>query len=92
MVLGRIHGCFGPFPDSYLDLADENALAAIGLLNQMGPPAKPFQKIARREVPPADRDFILKIMKLDPRDRPTAEQLLQDEWFTEESEDTREPL
>ncbi|KAL2149758.1 hypothetical protein VTH82DRAFT_8410 [Thermothelomyces myriococcoides] len=32
------------------------------------------------------------IMKLDPRDRPTAEQLLADEWFTEESEDTRDPL
>jgi hypothetical protein len=31
-------------------------------------------------------------MKLDPRERPTAEQLLKDEWFTEESEDTRGPL
>ncbi|KAJ9134199.1 Kinase-like protein [Coniochaeta hoffmannii] len=44
------------------------------------------------EIPPADKAFILKIMKLDPRDRPTADQLLEDEWFTEESEDTRVPL
>ncbi|KAK3306268.1 kinase-like domain-containing protein [Chaetomium strumarium] len=34
-----------------------------------------------REIPPADKSFILKIMKLDPRDRPTAQQLLQDEWL-----------
>ncbi|KAL2178985.1 kinase-like domain-containing protein [Thermothelomyces heterothallicus CBS 202.75] len=30
--------------------------------------------------------------KLEPRDRPTAEELLADVWFTEESPDTRDPL
>ncbi|KAG4444420.1 hypothetical protein IFR05_000011 [Cadophora sp. M221] len=58
----------------------------------MAPPSKPFRQVTRREIPPADRDFILKIMKLDYRDRPTANQLLEDEWFSEKSEDTREPL
>ncbi|KAE8384375.1 kinase-like domain-containing protein [Aspergillus alliaceus] len=28
-----------------------------------------------------DKEFILKIMKLDPRDRPSAAELLQDKWF-----------
>jgi hypothetical protein len=31
-------------------------------------------------------------MKLYPRDRLMVEQLLKDDWFTKESEDTREPL
>lgn len=44
------------------------------------------------EVSPADKGFLLKIMKVDPRHRPTARQLLEDEWFTEGSEDTRMPL
>lgn len=61
-------------------------------INHLGPPEKPFHRVTKREVPPADNKFIRKIMKLDPRDRPTAEQLLADEWFTEESEDTRDPL
>lgn len=28
-----------------------------------------------------DRDFIMRMMKLDPRDRPTAKDILQDEWL-----------
>lgn len=55
----------------------------------MGPPIKPFRLVTRRGIPPADSDFVFKIMKLDPRDRPIAEQLLEDEWFSEKSEDTR---
>lgn len=38
-------------------------------------------QISEAEVLKEDRDFILKIMKLDPRDRPSAEELLEDEWF-----------
>jgi serine/threonine protein kinase len=40
----------------------------------------------------ADKEFILKVLKLEPRDRPTAEELLADTWFTEESQSTRDPL
>lgn len=32
----------------------------------------------------ADREFILRIMKMDPRDRPTAKELLQDVWFDQD--------
>ena len=41
----------------------------------------PFARISEREVSKEDKKFILRIMKLDPRDRPSAQQLLDDEWF-----------
>lgn len=28
-----------------------------------------------------DREFMLKVRKKDPRDRPSAEELLRDKWF-----------
>lgn len=54
------------------------------------PPDKltPFRYLSEREICRADKQFVLKIMKLDPRDRPTANQLLQDEWFSEKSSRT----
>ncbi|KAK4233117.1 kinase-like domain-containing protein [Achaetomium macrosporum] len=91
-VLKRMYKFFGPFPRSYEDFNDEETMIFVNHLNSQGPPEKPFHLVTKREIPPADNVFIRKIMKLDPRDRPTAEQLLQDEWFTEESEDTRDPL
>ena len=42
---------------------------------------KPFHRADDKELSEEDRAFICKIMKFDPRDRPTAEELLQDEWF-----------
>lgn len=45
-----------------------------------------------REIPAAGKTFILKVIKLDPRERPTVKELLEDGWFTEELEDTRTPL
>lgn len=94
VTLRRMYRVFGPFPQTFEDFAGENPnlLTIINVLHEYGPPEKPFKYISRMEVSPADKIFLLKIMKLDPRDRPTARQLLQDEWFTEESEDTRMPL
>ncbi|KAB5547133.1 kinase-like domain-containing protein [Coniochaeta sp. 2T2.1] len=91
-VLKRMHRFFGPFPQSYQDFKDEDTMAIVDFINGLGPPPKPFHRVGLREVPPADMEFLLKIMKLDPRDRPTAEELLADAWFTEESQDTRDPL
>lgn len=42
---------------------------------------KPFANASKEEISAEDKEFILKIMKLDPRDRPSAKQLLGDEWF-----------
>ncbi|KAK0625419.1 hypothetical protein B0T17DRAFT_640230 [Bombardia bombarda] len=92
VVLHRMYRYFGPFPPTWQEIADDNAMTASDYTESFGPPTKPFHLITRREIPLADKDFILKIMKLDPRDRPTAEQSLADPWFTEESEDTRDPL
>ena len=47
---------------------------------------KPFEYVTDREIIEEDKAFILKIMKLDPRDRSTEKELLQDGWFQLESE------
>ncbi|RMD41377.1 hypothetical protein DV735_g3756, partial [Chaetothyriales sp. CBS 134920] len=91
-VLRRINKLFGRFPQSYDDFGDSDTTTILNMINEREPPAKPFALVTTREIPPADNKFILRVMKLHPRDRPTAEELLADEWFTEESEDTRDPL
>ncbi len=80
----RQHQFFGPFPLSYKEIADDETL---GILTHVmhGVPRekmKPFARITGQEISREDKAFILKIMKLDPRDRPTAKELLRDEWFT----------
>ncbi|KAK4225240.1 hypothetical protein QBC38DRAFT_531122 [Podospora fimiseda] len=47
-----------------------------------------FYMVGSREVSLGDMPFILRIVKLDPRDSLTAEELLADPWFNEESPDT----
>lgn len=94
VALRRMYRVFGPFPQTFEDFVGKNPnlLTIINVLHDYGQPEKPFHRISPMEVSPADKTFLLKVMKLDPRDRPTARQLLEDEWFTEESEDTRMPL
>jgi hypothetical protein len=46
-----------------------------------------FYRTTEREVCKNDKDFIWKIMKLDWRERPTAKELLEDEWWKEAQED-----
>jgi len=48
----------------------------------------PFSLVTEREVSGQDKEFICKIMKIDPRDRPTADELLQDAWFEEDVRDS----
>lgn len=48
----------------------------------------PFRMITEREVCRRDNEFIRKIMMMDWRDRPTARELLEDEWFREDGEET----
>jgi serine/threonine protein kinase len=45
------------------------------------PQRKPFSMWKDKEFSEDDKKFLAKVMKLDPRDRPTAEQLLGDSWF-----------
>ncbi|EER37734.1 serine/threonine protein kinase [Histoplasma capsulatum H143] len=82
-ILTQYHVFFGPYPYSYSDLADRETLAILRYIMASVPPdqLKPFQYASRKEISPEDKEFILKIMKMDPRDRPTAKELLEDEWF-----------
>ena len=84
----------GPFPISYKEIANEDKIAnedtqevIIGIMSAVPPEKlKSFQYLSEREIVNEDKAFILKIMKLDPRDRPVVRELLQDEWFTERLE------
>lgn len=75
---------FGPVPLSYEEIANEDRLGILTSVieyineNQL---QLPFSMSEDEELFKEDRDFIVKLMKLDPRDRPTATDLLQDEWF-----------
>lgn len=77
---------FGPFPSSYKEIADEETLAILEYVMNAVPAEmmKPFKRASKKEITPEDKAFVSKVMKLDPRDRPTAKELLEDEWFTAE--------
>lgn len=83
-ILMKHYQVFGPFPTSYEEIADQERLAVLAYIMEICPPEtlKPFRYTTRREISLEDKEFICKIMKLDPRDRPSAGQLLEDEWFT----------
>jgi hypothetical protein len=82
-ILIKHHRCFGPFPESYEQIADQDKLAVSLWIMQSTPPEtmKPFHPTTTREICEVDKEFVLKVMKLDPRDRPTAQELLGDKWF-----------
>ena len=76
---------FGPFPAKVEEIFTKETLTSILYLMQLVPPSDmtPFSTVSEREVGREDRDFILKIMQMDWRDRPSAKELLQDRWFAE---------
>jgi len=86
-ILIRQLAHFGPVPKSYADLISMEDVESWGILataNQWvkdNKKARPFHLIQDDCLTEEDREFLLKIMKLDPRDRPTAKELLQDKWF-----------
>ncbi|OBT48961.1 hypothetical protein VE00_00642 [Pseudogymnoascus sp. WSF 3629] len=85
-ILMKHHSCFGPFPESYEQIADQERLAVLVWIMQNTPPEsmRPFHLTTAREICKEDKEFVLKVMKLDPRDRPTAQDLLEDKWFQED--------
>jgi casein kinase II subunit alpha len=75
---------FGPFPLTYEEVLDEElnrVLAAVHVHIDEQDLRKPFILLKDEEVTQEDKDFICKTMQLDPRDRPTADELLADRWF-----------
>lgn len=51
-----MHRYFGPFPDSFHEIAGKNASTAVGVIHSTGQPTKPFHLVTRREIRPADRE------------------------------------
>lgn len=85
---------FGPYPMSYTEIADADAQATLAyVMNTVGGATsgkdmrKPFYLIREAEISKEDRAFLGKMMLLDPRDRPTATELLRDEWFADPGDD-----
>jgi serine/threonine protein kinase len=87
-ILMKQYKFFGPFPPKYDELlqGNRNIDTIIEYLFNSIPKSEmtPFSQISEREVSKRDKQFICRIMKMDPRDRPTASELLQDDWFEEE--------
>jgi hypothetical protein len=77
---------FGPFPEKFEEIASQETIVSILWIMQEIPLEKltPFARVTEREVSQKDKKFIGKIMMLDPRDRPTAEELLEDEWWDDD--------
>jgi hypothetical protein len=72
---------FGSWPISYTEIADGDRLAVLTYLVQNTNEMKWFARTTNQEISEVDKEFVLKIMKLDPRDRPTVAKLLADKWF-----------
>jgi serine/threonine protein kinase len=87
-ILQKHYSLLGPFPLSYQDIADDGRLDLLGTIMAQTPPEaiSPFSWTTPAEVSEEDMTFILRIMKHDPRDRPTAQELLEDEWFQAQPE------
>lgn len=83
-VLVKQASRLGPFPDSMKEFADEKALEIMSrawAAVQDSKMYQPFDKTANAEVGQEEMEFLLDIMKLDPRDRPEAGALLGHSWF-----------
>ncbi|PVH71412.1 serine/threonine protein kinase [Cadophora sp. DSE1049] len=85
-VLKRQFRYFGPFPAKYEEIASPETIAAILYLMEEIPQSQttPFHRTTEKEVCKKDKEFIGKIMMLDWKDRPTAGELLENEWFKED--------
>lgn len=76
---------FGPWPLRFDDIMDEDRLAGLVHIMNMVPvqEMRLFRQAPEDEVSREENEFISKIMKIDPLERPTAEQLLKDAWFAD---------
>lgn len=84
-VLRRQVEIFTPFPVKYEEIANEDVMElVVWMLENLKESRTPFQCVTDSEISQKDKDFISWIMRLDPRDRPTATAILSHEWWREE--------
>ncbi|KAL8983067.1 MAG: hypothetical protein Q9177_005085, partial [Variospora cf. flavescens] len=62
-------------------LADDDRLDTLTIITKLTEKRTPFNMASPKEIAKEDREFISKLMRLDPRDRPSAKVLLQDAWL-----------
>lgn len=74
-VLKRHHQCFGTLPFSYQEIADDDRLEVLTWVmeNTLSGSMGPFRNTTSREIGNEDQEFLLRIMELDPRKRPSAQ-------------------
>ena len=76
---------FGPFPDKYVELADDITIDDLngieGLVNQKGG-RRSYRNTLTTYLSEETVDFLDKVMKLDPRDRPSPKELLQEQGLS----------
>lgn len=73
---------FGAYPLSYEKMADEKALGGmVTVMENTADTQTPFSRLTEKDISNEDKEFILKMMKMDLNERPAALQLLRDEWF-----------
>lgn len=78
---------FGPLPTSSATIIADGDAARWDVVEnaveylQENDRVKPFALAKDKCLTEEDQEFILKIMKFDPRDRPTARELSPDKWF-----------
>ncbi|KAI4932536.1 hypothetical protein J4E85_002934 [Alternaria conjuncta] len=77
---------FGPFPNKTVEIADEEITKTLASLKRNNLPAQQgmFKVISELELSRKDNEFVRRIMKMDWRDRPSARDLLEDEWWEDE--------
>lgn len=75
---------FWPFEQKFQEIADPARLEIVTMaIKHVGEKENRrwFCRAQDKELLPGDREFICEIMRLDPRDRPTAKELSGDEWL-----------
>jgi serine/threonine protein kinase len=74
--------CFGPFPEKFSELLDDESLAVLRYASdQCGDEIDLFSMGDSGKIDPEDKDFICYLMKPDPRDRPSAVEALSHPWL-----------
>jgi len=84
-VFKEQYAFFGPPPEKFAEITSpETQHSLMCIMIEMADKMKPFMRITEREIVNKDKVFIAKMMKIDWRDRPTAKELLEDEWWNSE--------
>ena len=85
MILRLQCAYFGPFPHKYVELSDALTMGDLdgieGLVTQGGGRMK-YRNTLATNISEETVRFLDKVMKLDPRDRPSPQELLQDQWLS----------